>query len=135
MPGTYVLLIELSRPVAVEVGALGARDFEAGWYAYVGSAFGPGGFSRVARHRRSAAGEVSEHWHVDYLLARPESRLDAVVAAPVAAECAVAETLPDGPVAGFGASDCGCRSHLASAPERGRLFDGACAALATGGSG
>jgi endonuclease-3 len=29
-------------------------------------------------------------------------------------ECGVASTLPDGPVAGFGASDCDCRSHLAS---------------------
>ena len=28
-------------------------------------------------------------------------------------ECAVAERLPSGPVDGFGASDCGCPSHLA----------------------
>jgi endonuclease-3 len=132
MPGTYVLLVALPRPITVEVGALGAREFDAGWYAYVGSALGSGGFARVARHRRSAAGETGEHWHVDSLLAPPESRLDAVVAAPVAAECAVAEALPDGPVPGFGASDCGCRSHLAYAPERGPLFDVACAALRAG---
>ncbi len=130
MPGTYVLFLE--RPAAGElaVGALGERTFGAGWYAYVGSAFGPGGFTRVERHRRSAAGETEPHWHIDYLLSDADTRLDSVVAAETDAECHTARALPDGPVSGFGASDCSCETHLAAAPERDALFDAACDALA-----
>ena len=95
--GTYVLVLELPRAAEIEVGALGVSDFPAGGYAYVGSALGTGGFSRVARHAEIAAGEREvRHWHVDSLTGHPDSRLRAAVLAP-----------------GFGASDCDCHSHLA----------------------
>ncbi|MFC6988920.1 DUF123 domain-containing protein [Haloplanus sp. GCM10025708] len=112
--GTYTLVVELPRPTVVDVGALGAFDFPAGAYAYTGSALGAGGFARVDRHRRVAAGDHDvRHWHVDYLTGHPETSLVEVVAtAGVDAECAVADALPCGPVPGFGASDCACRSHL-----------------------
>lgn len=111
--GTYTLLLWLDRPMRLTVGALGERSFGAGSYAYTGSAFGPGGFSRVERHRRVAAGELdTRHWHVDYLLT--EATVRAVYTAPgEAIECEVARWLPGERVPGFGATDCGCDSHLA----------------------
>jgi Uri superfamily endonuclease len=127
--GTYTLLVELAAPATVEVGALGAVDFAAGWYAYVGSALGAGGFSRVRRHRELAAGErETRHWHVDYLLGHPAASLDAVVAsAGTDLECAVVRALAAaGPAAvdGFGCSDCGCDSHLVFRAGRERLLAG-----------
>ncbi|QZP38351.1 GIY-YIG nuclease family protein [Halobaculum magnesiiphilum] len=119
--GTYTLVFAVPEAIAVEVGALGVRELPAGAYAYTGSALGAGGFSRIDRHRRVAAGEHDvRHWHVDYLGAH-----DAVSLATVERlgggrdeECrlarAVATGAPDGdPVPGFGASDCDCPSHLA----------------------
>ena len=113
--GTYTLLLSLSEPVDVDVGALGTHTLAAGAYAYTGSALGSGGFARVDRHRRITAGEDdTRHWHVDYLTGHPATDLVTVVTSDgVDAECRIAGRLPDGPVPGFGASDCGCRSHLA----------------------
>lgn len=124
--GTYTLLVELAAPATVEVGALGALDFAAGWYAYVGSALGSGGFSRVRRHRELAAGERgARHWHIDYLLGHPAATLDAVVAsAGTDVECAVAGVLSGERVPDFGCSDCGCDSHLVFRAERERLLAG-----------
>ncbi|WP_255149980.1 GIY-YIG nuclease family protein [Halorarius halobius] len=120
--GIYTLLVELDRPVTLEVGALGRHALPAGWYAYTGSALGSGGFSRVERHRDLAAGDGdTRHWHVDYLLCHGAMRLADDVRTPVDAECEVARALPEGPVEGFGASDCDCRSHLAYAPDRAAL--------------
>ena len=115
--GTYTLLVELRSETTLSVGALGECRLPSGGYAYTGSALGPGGFSRVRRHRRTARGAHDvRHWHVDYLLGDSDARVDRVVHAPgVDVECAVAERLPAGPAAGFGASDCGCRSHLSAA--------------------
>jgi len=62
-----------------------------------------------------AATTTSRHWHIDYLLGHPETELDRIVRSDgVDAECAVADRLPTGPIGGFGASDCGCESHLAT---------------------
>jgi endonuclease-3 len=112
--GTYTLLVELPRPATIDVGALGTFDLPAGGYAYVGSALGAGGFSRVDRHRRVADGTHDvRHWHVDYLTGHPAARLVAVVTTRGRdVECEVATALPEGPISGFGASDCTCRSHL-----------------------
>lgn len=117
--GTYTLLIELSDPATVEFGAAGERDLPTGWYAYTGSAFGPGGFSRVERHRELAAGERdARHWHVDYLLGHPASEIAAVVKSEgVDVECAANRTTDAKAVAGLGASDCDCESHLQYASD------------------
>jgi len=125
--GTYTLLVELTEPATIEVGALGEFGFAAGAYAYTGSAFGPGGFARVERHRELAAGERdARHWHIDYLLGRPAAGVEAVVrTADADVECAVSRALAgaDGieRVAGFGASDCDCDAHLVHAAEGERL--------------
>jgi len=115
--GTYTLVVSVPEAVTDAVGALGEVTLPAGGYAYTGSALGSGGFARVARHRRVAAGDRAvRHWHVDSLLGHPTTSLSAVVASPGAdCECEVARALPRGPVEGFGASDCDCRSHLSRA--------------------
>jgi endonuclease-3 len=117
--GSYTLLVELPDAATIEVGALGAQAFPAGWYAYTGSALGAGGFARVDRHYELAAGErEARHWHVDYLLGHPDARLVSDVRTEADIECAVARALPESPVTGFGASDCDCASHLAHAAGR-----------------
>ena len=121
--GTYTLLIGLDQPADIAVGALGEHRFPAGGYAYTGSAFGPGGFGRVDRHYELAAGERdTRHWHVDYLLGHDDASIRGDVRTPDAdVECAVAAALPEAPIAGFGASDCGCSSHLAHDVDGDRL--------------
>lgn len=113
--GTYVLLIDSVRPEPILVGRLGTMRVQPGTYAYVGSAFGPGGVkARVERHLR---GTSSPHWHIDYL--RPQGRVHSVwhTYDAVRRECAWAEALRSMPAAttpldGFGASDCDCLAHL-----------------------
>ncbi|WP_231183438.1 GIY-YIG nuclease family protein [Haladaptatus sp. DYF46] len=125
MKGTYTLLVSLASAAEIEFGAKGTRTLDSGWYAYTGSAFGRGGFSRITRHARVASGENdARHWHVDYLLGHPDTELaDDVRTENEDVECAVAEQL-DGeiePVHGIGASDCDCGTHLHFAAEREHL--------------
>ncbi|MFO8081040.1 MAG: GIY-YIG nuclease family protein [Armatimonadota bacterium] len=110
MTGSYVLVISLDRERAIEVGALGEIDFPAGAYAYVGSAMG-GLDARIARHLRD---DRRLHWHVDYLLQHAEVVDVLRVESEERMECAIAAALADrlACVAGFGASDCTCESHL-----------------------
>ncbi|MFA9416987.1 DUF123 domain-containing protein [Natrinema sp. HArc-T2] len=119
MSGTYVLVIAVPQTMSVDVGALGERTFEAGTYAYIGSAFGPGGFSRVDRHRELAAGERdTRHWHIDYLLGQSATTLETAITFPDAdRECELATQLPGTPVDDFGASDCDCAGHLLATPD------------------
>ena len=134
--GTYTLVAELPETATIAVGALGECRFPAGAYAYTGSALGAGGFSRVHRHRRTAAGTHDvRHWHIDYLLGHPAVGIDRVVHGPgVDVECAVATRLPEGPVEGFGASDCDCRSHLSRAATLDDLTERVVSAYETVGS-
>jgi Uri superfamily endonuclease len=131
-PGTYVLILRLRHPVTIDIGRLGQFRFPAGWYAYVGSAHGPGGLAaRISRHLRPAK---PLHWHVDYLRgdAHPVEVWYAVGVRK--RECAWAKALINLRGASilaprFGASDCRCPSHLvhfAAAP------DGICFARAVG---
>ncbi|MEZ3164417.1 GIY-YIG nuclease family protein [Halorubrum sp. RMP-47] len=128
--GSYTLVVDLAADATLSAGALGEHRLPAGAYAYTGSALGSGGFARVDRHRRTARDDHDvRHWHVDYLLGHPAARIDRVVrSAGVDVECAVAERLPEGPVDGFGASDCGCPSHLAAADGLDALAERALAA-------
>ena len=121
--GTYTLVIELGRAITIEVGALGEYRFPAGWYAYTGSALGPGGFARVDRHYELADGERStRHWHIDYLLGGDAASIQGDVRTVEAdVECAVATSLPPSPIDGFGASDCDCPTHLAHATDGDQL--------------
>ena len=112
MKGVYVLVIQLTVDAELRVGALGTVPFPKGLYAYVGSAQN-GLEKRIERHSRK---EKLRFWHVDYLLENPPSRIVKVFfkKAPKPSECAVAVTIGKRgeAVAGFGCSDCHCRSHL-----------------------
>jgi Uri superfamily endonuclease len=114
-PGTYALVLSTSREETLAVGKLGLFLLLAGFYVYVGSAFGPGGIrARVAHHRQSSC---RLHWHIDYL--RPYTRLKEVwfTYDSVRREHHWAEALAQGLggltlLSGFGASDCRCKTHL-----------------------
>ncbi len=109
-PGIYILLVEVVAPIAIRFDRSGRRVawLPQGCYAYVGSAWGPGGLeARLGRHlgyRRVRR----LHWHIDRLLssgyAAPRGYIAAIgcreessVAACLAGRYEV--------VAGFGATD------------------------------
>ena len=113
--GTYALVLRSRGNAALRIGRLGRLALEPGFYVYVGSAFGPGGVrARVRHHERRSP---RPHWHVDYLRRAvevadlwythdPVPREHAWAAALLAARSATS------PLAGFGASDCSCDTHL-----------------------
>ncbi len=113
--GSYVLLMRLDTAQTLTVGRLGHFDFPAGLYAYVGSAQGSGGLrARVGRHLRA---DKRAHWHVDALTAHAVIVAVWAVKSVDRLECAWARILRgmagvEEPAAGFGASDCACRTHL-----------------------
>jgi len=113
--GTYALLLKLKQQAEITVGQLGAFLFPAGHYVYVGSALGSGGLSaRLARHRRR---DKKLHWHIDHFLAHAHivgvgtddsgNRLECAWVRLMLCESGAQVVAP-----GFGASDCGCPSHL-----------------------
>jgi Uri superfamily endonuclease len=124
--GTYVLLLHLPADEQITIGKLGTFDFPAGWYTYVGSAFGSGGLvGRLKYHMKPVE---KPHWHIDYLrrsaqLAeiwlspgterREEEWVDLLLAIPGATVAAD----------GFGASDTDKESHLAYFDVRPSLED------------
>jgi Uri superfamily endonuclease len=119
--GTYLLLLWLERDTEIAVGRLGSFVFPTGWYAYPGSALGPGGLSaRLARHQRQSK---RMHWHIDYLLAHGTLVSIWQVEHPDRLECtwaAAIQQLGDAgvAVAGFGSSDCHCPTHLFHWPNQ-----------------
>lgn len=123
--GTYALLLRLDTPHTIEVGALGAFDFPAGWYLYCGSAHGPGGLTaRLARHRRRT--DKRFHWHIDYVRAATELVEAWISSSEARQECdwaAAATRLPGANIVadGLGSSDCGCSSHLIHYTQRPEL--------------
>ncbi|MEF8771936.1 GIY-YIG nuclease family protein [Halodesulfurarchaeum sp.] len=122
--GTYTLLLELETTTSITFGAAGTRRLDAGYYAYTGSALGPGGLSRVDRHRKVCDGtNMTRQWHIDYLLGAAETTWVGVWSAAVARECDYAETLPGTAIEGIGASDCACESHLSYSSTRDRLVN------------
>lgn len=117
--GTYLLILRLEAPTWFSVGRLGEIRLGAGLYAYVGSARGPGGLrARIRRHLRP---DKRPHWHIDALTAHTPVVAVWWVEAHERLECTWAQTLAalpqvGVPMAGFGASDCACRSHLFNVP-------------------
>ena len=112
MKGIYVLIVHVTKDINVNIGALGRTAFTKGLYAYVGSAQN-NLEQRVKRHLRS---EKRKFWHIDYLLDNPAAKIIKVFfkEAVKDEECKTAESLnrESNPVAGFGCSDCNCKSHL-----------------------
>ncbi|MES9955601.1 MAG: GIY-YIG nuclease family protein [Sedimenticola sp.] len=114
-PGTYVLVFRLAHHERILAGGMGQLDLEPGWYAYVGSAFGPGGVAARCHHHRRVSRRP--HWHIDYLGAVAELRAIWFSHDPQRREHQWAGLLAASrgacrPYPGFGASDCSCVSHL-----------------------
>lgn len=113
--GTYVLVSYCAKGGLVTVGRLGEISFPRGWYAYVGSAFGPGGLrGRLMHHLRALK---TCHWHVDYLRRHAALREVWINGSAERLEhrwaAALAGLIPAArPIPGFGCSDCTCLSHL-----------------------
>jgi Uri superfamily endonuclease len=99
----------------MRIGNLGIVEGSRGYWIYVGSAFGPGGLaSRLTHHLKFSP---RPHWHLDYLKTALRPVEIWTTTDPVKRECAWARrfSLMKGsacPIAGFGASDCACHSHL-----------------------
>jgi Uri superfamily endonuclease len=110
--GVYLLKIKLDKEKEIKVGALGEITFAPGYYFYAGTAQR----NLEARIKRHYSSQKKFHWHIDYLLAEAELLRDFVFELPGQGECFLAETLINQagktPAAGFGASDCSCKSHL-----------------------
>lgn len=113
-PGAYLLLLRLDRAHRLDLATLSPAILPAGWYAYAGSARGPGGLrARLGRHFRE---EKPAHWHIDRLT--PAAAALAGLAYPAEEECVLVSRLIGtgafrAPLRGFGASDCRtCESHL-----------------------
>jgi Uri superfamily endonuclease len=113
--GIYVLILYLPHWRAIRIGRLGEFHFSNGFYAYVGSAFGPGGLAaRLGHHLRRSH---KPRWHIDYLRQHAGVSQIWVTGQGRELEHTWAAILPQTgnaqiPVAGFGSSDCSCTSHL-----------------------
>ena len=64
MKGIYCLIIDIEKPVVVNIGALGNISFDKCSYCYVGSAQN-NIEKRVSRHLSTSK---KIRWHIDYLL-------------------------------------------------------------------
>jgi Uri superfamily endonuclease len=113
--GVYQLRLRVLWPIRVTVGRLGRFRLPAGRYVYTGRA-SRGLRARVWRH---ACGGTRRHWHIDYLLARRDVRMERIVFVTddPSRECDVNRRVSasgDCPIPRFGASDCrnGCPAHL-----------------------
>lgn len=109
-PRTYQLAIRIGRTIRIQVGRLGEFEFPAGRYVYTGSARR----AMDARIRRHLSRAKRLHWHIDYLLAAPGTKITGVFRSNEP-ECTVNRNARGVIVVeGFGASDCrsGCGSHL-----------------------
>ncbi len=114
-PGTYALVLSARANGFVRVGRLGRLRLQSGFYVYVGSALGSGGVRGRLMHHLGLASRP--HWHIDYL--RRHTSLeevwhcyDRVSLEHQWAECIGTIRGASVPLAGFGASDCQCESHL-----------------------
>jgi len=117
--GAYILYLDVLSPLTLKAGPFKDTAVQAGRYVYIGSARG-GIEGRIARHRRLAEKKTGKlHWHIDYLLIHPQTRLTAYMELAGIGECDISRQIASrrgvsAPVPSFGASDCrfGCKAHL-----------------------
>jgi len=117
LKGTYLLILRVDDDLAdLAIGRLGRFHFAAGYYLYIGSAFGPGGLAAQLQ-RFEQPGQTRPWRHIDYL--RPHARLIEAwgvgCVAPIGCHWAraLAATQDIGiPVPHFSASNRARRSHL-----------------------
>lgn len=109
--GGYLLVLEASRSLPIQVGSLGLIAFPKGYYVYVGSARANLA-KRMERHLRR---RKQFHWHIDYL----RDRVDSCTALPVRSSddlehdmATALGRMADWTIPRFGSSDCKCPTHL-----------------------
>ena len=119
--GSYIIILYLNGDKKIQIGRLGRLSFTRGFYAYAGSAFGPGGLiSRLNHHLRPTS---KPHWHIDYLR-RKTSLVEVWISQRKdRQEHLWATRLGDlsrtaSPIAKFGCSDCKCATHLYHFPQQ-----------------
>ena len=112
MKGTYSLIIEKSEKNSIKIGALGKKEFEKGYYVYIGSAMN----SLIPRIKRHLSDDKKNHWHIDYLLKNKTTNIIDVIFTDneTRIECDLARIISKNRknIEGFGCSDCNCDSHL-----------------------
>lgn len=119
---TYALVIQVTIPITISVGALGDIHFKDGYYTYIGSARSDN-FSRIDRHKRTDTGENdTQHWHIDYLLSSPNVTLERAFTTHSINECELAKSLQLDEIDEFGSSDTDCTSHLKYSQSRKELL-------------
>jgi len=113
MKGIYLLFFKIKGNTTARIGKLGKVLLRRGSYVYVGSAQN-GIRQRVLRHLGK---NKKKHWHIDYLLANKNVKIESVFYRETrkkSDECKTAEKFMKNSriIKGFGCSDCRCRSHL-----------------------
>jgi len=110
MKGTYILIIELNSDKKIQIGKFDKIFFKKGFYIYVGSALN-GLDQRIKRHLKK---DKKMHWHIDYLLKDSEIVKILYRKNNYKEECKIAKNFIQKleNIAGFGCSDCKCKSHL-----------------------
>ncbi|MGB0749962.1 MAG: DUF123 domain-containing protein [Magnetospiraceae bacterium] len=117
-PGAYILGLRLTVPLVPGVPPGAGLSLMPGWYAYCGSAQGPGGLR--ARLRRHARWGKKVHWHVDRVT--QITGVSWALAQVNGDEHQLLAVLTDFPgvrvpIPRFGASDCRtCPAHLVALP-------------------
>ncbi|MHA1198038.1 MAG: GIY-YIG nuclease family protein [Candidatus Heimdallarchaeaceae archaeon] len=116
LKGTYILLILIRENLSIIINKK-AISLEAGFYLYVGSAYGAGGLaSRLHRHIRK---KKKRHWHIDQVTMSSKTSVIGIgVSINNNIECLTAQILSGldqiKPIYSFGNSDCKdtCTSHF-----------------------
>ncbi|MCW9036051.1 MAG: GIY-YIG nuclease family protein [Rhodospirillales bacterium] len=123
--GSYLLLIDLEKPLILPQKQFLKTPLESGRYLYAGSAYGPGGLrARVSRHIKK---RKPKRWHIDYVTTK--SAIKEALIVEDAKECDFISHLLEiegiiVPLKGFGSSDCKkCPSHFLKIPETLSLED------------
>jgi Uri superfamily endonuclease len=114
VPGAYLLLLRLEKPVQLNITRWRGQELPPGLYVYAGSANGPGGLrARIGRHLKK---EKRLHWHIDHVTG-PAAEIH-IQYEPGGQECALLANFQkrcdfEIPLKRFGASDCkNCASHF-----------------------
>jgi len=110
MKGSYVLIIEVKKDQKMTIGKLGTQFFKKGYYAYVGSAMN----SLENRINRHICKNKKIHWHIDYLTSQLKILKIFYLENDYKEECDIANNFGKKfkSIAGFGCTDCKCKSHL-----------------------
>ena len=133
MKGAYLLIFHLQRNTKMIVGALKKIEFKAGYYCYVGSAFGKTATleGRTARHEKlnQTKDRKKLKWHIDYFNTNAQVKLTQVYAFPSEKrnECLLSSKVAvvGKPIHRFGNTDCHvCDSHFYYLGKNLKKFNG-----------